>query len=340
VRGDTPKHQFLWPLSAYDEHHQLLPEIDPGPLAAPGSGDKKVQAYNFRLILTDDPADRLPFPRPPGYDRSQFALLERYLDEFPQYMRREPGLRDLTNPVMIPNHKADFNNNGPVSTDYIGHSWKYPEATYAEKAALWQDHLLYTQSFFYFLSQDAKVPASLRAEVNHWGLPKDEFLDTDHWPNQLYIREGRRLVGEYVMRQADLQTERTKPDSIGMGSYNSDSHNIQRVAMPDGSVKNEGDVQVPVEPYEIAYRSILPKRSEAENLLVPVCLSASHAAYSSVRMEPQYMIIGQAAGVAAALAVQDHRDVHGVVIPELQQKLREHGAILHLDQQFSAATSR
>jgi hypothetical protein len=340
VRGNTPKHQFLWPLSAYDEHHQLLPEIDPGPLAAPGSGDKKVQAYNFRLILTDDPADRLPFPRPPAYDRSRFALLERYLNEFPQYMRREPGLHDLTNPVMIPNHKADFNNNGPVSTDYIGHSWKYPEATYAEKAALWQDHLLYTQSFFYFLSQDAKMPASLRAEVNQWGLPKDEFADTDHWPNQLYIREGRRLVGEYVMRQADLQTERTKPDSIGMGSYNSDSHNIQRIAMPDGSVQNEGDVQVPVEPYEIAYRSILPKRSEAENLLVPVCLSASHAAYSSVRMEPQYMIIGQAAGVAAALAVQGHRDVHDVAIPELQQKLHEHGAILHLDQEFSAATSR
>jgi FAD dependent oxidoreductase len=332
VRGNTPKHQFLWPLSAYDEHHQLLPEIDPGPLAAPGSGDKKVQAYNFRLILTDDPADRLPFPRPRGYDRSRFALLERYLSEFPQYMRREPGLRDLTNPVMIPNHKADFNNNGPVSTDYIGHSWKYPEATYAEKATLWQDHLLYTQSFFYFLSQDAKVPASLRAEVNQWGLPKDEFADTDHWPNQLYIREGRRLVGEYVMRQADLQAERTKPDSIGMGSYNSDSHNIQRVAMPDGTVQNEGDVQVPVEPYEIAYRSILPKRSESENLLVPVCLSASHAAYSSVRMEPQYMIIGQAAGAAAALAVRGHRDVHDVEIPELQQKLREHGAILHLDQ--------
>jgi hypothetical protein len=340
VRGNTPKHQFLWPLSAYDEHHQLLREIDPGPLAAPGSGDKKVQAYNFRLILTDDPADRLPFPRPPGYDRSRFALLERYLEEFPQSMHREPGLRDLTNPVTIPNHKADFNNNGPVSTDYIGHSWKYPEATYAEKAALWQDHLLYTQSFFYFLSQDAKVPASLRAEVNQWGLPKDEFADTDHWPNQLYIREGRRLVGEYVMRQADLQTERTKPDSIGMGSYNSDSHNIQRVAMPDGSVQNEGDVQVPVDPYEIAYRSILPKRSESENLLVPVCLSASHAAYSSVRMEPQYMIIGQAAGVAAALAVNGHRDVHDVEIPELQQKLREHGAILHLNQEFSAAVSR
>jgi hypothetical protein len=340
VRGNTPKHQFLWPLSAYDEHHHLLPEIDPGPLAAPGSGDKKVQAYNFRLILTNDPADRLPFPRPQGYDRSRFALLDRYLHEFQQHMGRAPGFRDITNPVMIPDHKADFNNNGPVSTDYIGHSWKYPEATYAEKAALWQEHLLYTQSFFYFISQDAQVPASLRAEVNQWGLPKDEFADTDHWPNQLYIREGRRLVGEYVMRQSDLQTERTKPDSIGMGSYNSDSHNIQRVAMPDGSVQNEGDVQVPVEPYEIAYRSILPKRSESENLLVPVCLSASHAAYSSVRMEPQYMIIGQAAGVAAALAVHNHREVHDVGIPELQQKLRENGAILHLNQEFSPAASR
>jgi hypothetical protein len=340
VRANTPKHQFLWPLSAYDEQHHLLPEIDPGPLAAPGSGDKKVQAYNFRLILTNDPADRLPFPRPQAYDRSRFALLERYLHEFQQHMGRAPGFRDITNPVMIPDHKADFNNNGPVSTDYIGHSWKYPEATYAEKAALWQEHLLYTQSFFYFISQDAQVPASLRAEVNQWGLPKDEFADTDHWPNQLYIREGRRLVGEYVMRQSDLQTERTKPDSIGMGSYNSDSHNIQRVAMPDGSVQNEGDVQVPVEPYEIAYRSILPKRSESENLLVPVCLSASHAAYSSVRMEPQYMIIGQAAGVAAALAVHNHREVHDVGIPELQQKLREHGAILHLNQEFSPAAHR
>jgi hypothetical protein len=340
VRANTPKHQFLWPLSAYDEQHHLLPEIDPGPLAAPGSGDKKVQAYNFRLILTNDPADRLPFPRPQAYDRSRFALLERYLHEFQQHMGRAPGFRDITNPVMIPDHKADFNNNGPVSTDYIGHSWKYPEATYAEKAALWQEHLLYTQSFFYFISQDAHVPANLRAEVNQWGLPKDEFADTDHWPNQLYIREGRRLVGEYVMRQSDLQTERTKPDSIGMGSYNSDSHNIQRVAMPDGSVQNEGDVQVPVEPYEIAYRSILPKRSESENLLVPVCLSASHAAYSSVRMEPQYMIIGQAAGVAAALAVHNHREVHDVGIPELQQKLRENGAILHLNQEFSPAAHR
>jgi hypothetical protein len=331
VRAHTPGHQFQWALSAYDDQGHLLPEIDPGPLAAAGSGDKHVQAYNFRAVLTNDPNNCLTFTRPTGYNRSQFALLERYLNEFQSRMGREPHFKDVTNPVDIPNKKADFNNNGPVSTDFIGHSWSYPEGTYAEREAIWRQHLLYFQSFFYFLSQDASVPASLRAEVNQWGLPKDEFSATDHWPPQLYIREGRRMLGEYVMRQADLQQNRTKTDSIGMGSYNSDSHNEQRVAMADGSVQNEGDVQVPVQPYEITYRVITPKRSESTNLLVPVCLSATHAAYSSIRMEPQYMIIGQAAGVAAALAVHSHLAVQDIPIAELQKKLRNEGAILSLE---------
>jgi hypothetical protein len=333
VREHTPGHQFGWAVPAYDDKHQLMPEVGAGPLAAPGSGDKKVQSYNFRLILTDDPANRLPFPRPKGYDRTRFALLERYLNQFQEHRGRAPRLTDIFNPVMIPNHKADFNNNGPFSTDYIGHSWDYPEANYAKRAVIWQEHLLYTESLLYFVSQDPGVPASLRAEVNEWGLPKDEFADTNHWPRQLYIREGRRMVGEYVMRQGDLQTERTKPDSIGMGSYNSDSHNIQRVAMPDGTVQNEGNVEVPVEPYEIPYRSITPKRAESENLLVPVCLSATHAAYSSVRMEPQYMIIGQAAGVAAALAVYGNTSIQDISIKELQRRLREQGAVLHITQE-------
>ena len=334
VRGETPRHQFGWAMSPYDAGRHLLPEVDAGPLAAPGSGDRKVQAYNFRLILTNDPANRLPFPKPDGFDRTRFALLERYLGEFAQHAGRAPGLHDLFIPIAIPNHKADFNNNGPISTDYIGHSWRYPEASYAEKAAIWREHLLYTESLMYFLSHDASVPATLRAEMNEWGLPKDEFESTDHWPRQLYIREGRRMVGAYVMRQADLQTARTKSDSIGMGSYNSDSHNIQRVAMADGSVRNEGNVEVPVQPYEIAYRSITPQREQVENLLVPVCLSATHAAYSSVRMEPQYMIIGQAAGVAAALSVRGHFAVQDVPIAELQKKLHAHGAILHLSEEL------
>jgi len=330
VRANTPAHQFTWPLSAYDSNHKLLPEIDPGPLAAPGSADTKVQTYNFRLVLTHDPANRVAFPRPQGYDASRFTLLRRYLTEFEAHKGRAPNFHDVTNPVLIPNQKADFNNNGPISTDYIGHSSKYPDASYAEKDAIWNDHLLYTQGFFYFLSTDPSVPPSLRNEVNEWGLSRDEFTDSGYWPNQLYIREGRRMIGAYVMRQADLQTQKTKPDTIGMGSYNSDSHNIQRIALPDGSVTNEGDVQVPVKPYEIPYRVMTPQSSEVSNLLVPVCLSATHVAYSSVRMEPQYMIIGQAAGVAASLAIRKGIAIQDVPIDELQARLHSAHAVLHL----------
>lgn len=328
VRAQNSGHQFQWALSAYDGQGRLLPEITPGPLAAPGSGDKLVQAYNFRVILTDNPSNRLPFTRPDGYNRGEFALLARYLGAFKDHMGREPKMSDVTLRVDIPDRKADFNNNGPVSTDFIGHSWSYPNASYAERDSIWRQHLLYTQSFFYFLSHDPAVPAGLRAEVNRWGLPRDEFAATGHWPDQLYIREGRRMLGEYVMRQSDLQQERAKPDSIGMGSYNSDSHNVERVAMPDGSVRNEGDVEVPVEPYQIPYRVMVPRRSESSNLLVPVCLSASHTAYSSMRMEPQYTIIGQAAGVAAALAVRLRLPVQDIPIQELQKRLRDQGAIL------------
>ena len=339
VRANTPKHQFLWPVSAFDAEHHLLPEIMPGPLAEPGSADKAVQSYNFRPVLTRDPADRLPFSRPDGYDPSQFALLARYLSQYAEHMGHPPRLGDITNPVAIPNNKADFNNNGPFSTDFIGHSWNYPNASYAEKAAIWRQTLLYTQSFFYFISHDPSVPESLRNEANEWGVPKDEFADTDHWPNQLYIREGRRMIGSYVMRQSDLQVNRTKPDSIGMGSYNSDSHNVERIAMLDGTVQNEGDVQVPVQPYEISYRIITPKRSESTNLLVPVCFSATHVAYSSLRMEPQYMIIGQATGVAATLAIREKKAVQDISIEALQAKLKSNRAILHLSEEFHSSNA-
>jgi hypothetical protein len=244
-------------------------------------------------------------------------------------MGRKPTLRDVTNPVAILGGKSDFNNNGPFSTDYIGHSWQYPDASYAQKQRIWRDHLSYVQGFFYFLSHDPGVPASVQQDLDQWGLAKDEFTDSGHWPNQLYIREGRRMVGVYVMRQADLQTTRTKPDSIGMGSYQSDSHNVERI-VENGFVKNEGDVQVPVQPYEIPYRVLVPDPATVTNLLVPVCFSASHVAYSSLRMEPQYMIMGQAAGVAAALAIRQSLPVREVPIAELQQKLHEQKAVLHI----------
>jgi FAD dependent oxidoreductase len=333
VRATTPAHQFTWPLNAYDDQHHLLPEINPGPLDTPGSGDKKVQAYNFRLILTHDRANQVPYPKPAHYDPARFALLRRYLTEFAKNKGREPNFHDVTNPVLIPNQKADFNNNGPVSTDYIGHSWDYPDGTYANKREIWNDTAEYTQAFFYFLAHDPSVPVALQAEVNEWGLSKDEFVDSNFFPNQLYIREARRMIGVYVMRQADLQTSRTKPDSIGMGSYNSDSHNIQRVARADRTVTNEGDVQVPVQPYEIPYRVLLPHESEVQNLLIPVCFSASHIAYSSLRMEPQYMEMGQAAGVAASLAIYGGVTVQRVPIEALQANLHSHHAILHLEEE-------
>jgi hypothetical protein len=330
VRANTPAHQFTFPVSPYDAKGRLLPEIDPGPLAKPESADRKVQAYNFRVILTQDKNNMLPFPRPVHYDPHQLALLARYLQAFVQQYGRSPRFDEVTMPGEIPGRKADFNNRGPFSTDNIGKSWNYPNASYEERQKIWQDHLQYTESFFYFLAHDSAVPFDLRKEVNTWGLPKDEFRDTDHWPFQLYIREGRRMIGEYVMHQSDIQSDRTKPDPIGMGSYNSDSHNVQRIATSDGRVENEGDVQVPVQPYQIPYRSILPKRDEADNLLVPVCLSATHVAYSSLRMEPQYMILGQAAGTAAALAVREKVSVQNIDIVSLQKKLLADKAVLGL----------
>jgi hypothetical protein len=215
----------------------------------------------------------------------------------------------------------------------MGKSWDYPDASYAEHKKIWDDHLLYTKSFLWFLASDPRVPKPLQNEANSWGRAKDEFLDTDSWPNQLYIREGRRMIGMYVMKQADLQTDRKKKDSIAMGSYNSDSHNIQRVVMPDGSVRNEGDVQVSVQPYEIAFGTILPKKDQVQNLLVPVCLSASHVAYSSVRMEPQYMMLGQAAGVTAAMAIKEKTAVQDIDVATLQNRLRSQKAILHNEQE-------
>lgn len=337
VRLDTPKHQFWWPMPAYDDQHVLYPEIHATPIGVNGAADRKVQTYNLRLIFTNDPANRLPFPKPEGYDAARFRLLARYLKEFPEHMGRAPRLGDVVNPVPIANHKADVNNNGPLSTDFIGRSWDYPEGSYARRDAINQEHLLYTQSLIYFLANDPAVPATMREEMNRWGLPQDEFQDSAHWPWQLYVREGRRMVGATVVTQADMQTARTKPDSIGMGSYNSDSHNVDRLAMPDGTVRNEGDIQVPVKPYEIPYRSITPRVGEVQNLLVPVCFSASHVAYSSMRMEPQYMIIGEAAGVAAALAIHNHVAVQKIDIAALQKELEKHGAILHMEQVKPAA---
>lgn len=328
VRVDTPKHQFTVKLTGKDSAGTLLPEIQPEPLGKEGDGDKKVQAYNFRLVLSSDRANQVPFPKPRNYDSNRFELFAQLLTALERKAGRPLHYREFFNTNVIPNNKADFNNHGAFSTDYLGKSWDYPEASYVRRNEIWQDHIDYTQGLFYFLAHDPRVPASLQTDINGWGLSRDEFQDTNHWPHQLYVREARRMIGEYVMTQKDIQTARTKPDAIGMGSYNSDSHNVQRVIGPDGFVFNEGDMQVPVQPYQIPYRMITPKRNEVTNLLVPVCFSASHVAYSTLRMEPQYMIIGQASGVAAKMAIDKSLAVQDVDPTRLTQALRSLGAIL------------
>lgn len=328
VREQTPYHQFLVNVSAYDAAGKLLPEISARTLPAAGSADKAVQAYNYRMCLTDVAANRVAFAKPVGYDAGRYELLARLIRARTQAEGRVPALDTLMTLSRIPNGKTDINNNGAFSTDYIGGSWNYPDASYAERQRIWQAHKDYQAGFFYFLANDPRVPESLRQEMNRWGLAKDEFTDTENWPHQLYIREARRMVGEYVMTQKDLQRDWTKPDAIGMGSYNSDSHNVERIVGPDGNVRNEGDMQVPVQPYQIPFRVMLPKRLEAENLLVPVAFSASHVAYSSIRMEPQYMILGHAAGVAARLAVESGKAVQDIDVSALMATLRKEGAIL------------
>ncbi len=323
VLARSPAHQWPVKVSPFDAKGRLLPFVQPGKLAAPGSGDRKVQAYNFRLCMTDRKDNQVPFPRPAGYDPGRYELLARYLVA-------RPGLKmgQLMNPVRLPNDRTDTNNNGPFSTDHIGASWDYPEANDATRARIWEDHLRYQQGFHYFLANDPRVPKVLQAEVRRWGLAKDEFTDTDHWPPQLYVREARRMVGAYVMIQADLTERRVKHDSVGLGSYNADSHHVQRVVGPDGGALNEGDFQVPVRPYAIPYRSLTPRAAECDNLLVPVCLSASHVAYGSIRMEPVYMVLGHASGVAAALAVEGKTAVQAVPYARLKAKLLAQKAVL------------
>lgn len=329
VREHTPLHQFRASVSPLDGNGKLLPEITARTKDAIGAADKRVQAYNFRLCMTKTPANRVAFRAPARYDAARFELLARYLPAFEAQIGRPLGINDVMKADILQNGKTDTNNNGAFSTDYIGGSYDYPDGTYQERAYIRQAHVDYVQGFLYFLATDPRVPRALSAEMKEWGLCADEFIDAGHWPYQLYVREARRMVGEYVMSQKDIQTDLTKPDVIGMGSYNSDSHNVQR--RPDAAgtaVENEGDMQVKVSPYQIPYRVMVPKRSEATNLLVPVCFSATHVAYSTLRMEPQYMIIGHAAGLAAKMAADAGIPVQDVDRAALTARLKGQRAVL------------
>jgi hypothetical protein len=327
-------HQMLPGVSAFadDGTRKLLPLINPEPMVGEGEADRAVQGYGFRLCVTTDPENSVPFPKPDNYDPGQFALVKRYYEVHP----------DAGNMVHIwptlPNGKTDMNSSGPISTNVIdGLNWEYPDADYPRRDEIWQQMKDYTLGLLYFLSYDPSVPERIRQDTRKMGLCRDEFVDNDHWPHQLYIRVGRRMKGEYFMTQHDLEEDTVKYDAIGMGSYNIDVRHVQRTWIPMSrfpdlayEVYNEGYISIPVAPYEIPYRSLLPGYGECRNLIVPVCMSASHVAYASVRMEPQYMIMGQAAGVAAAMAAKGDRPVHKIDIRELQDKLMEGGQILSL----------
>lgn len=313
------------PISAYkvpgDPKSGVLARVSTEPVGEFGAGDKRVQAYCFRSCYTNDPSNRIPFPKPEGYDASQYELLLRVLDtgwgEF--FEKFDP----------VPNHKTDTNNHGPFSFDNIGYNYEYPEASYEKRRQIIAEHRTYQQGLLWFVANDPRVPKKVQDELQQWGLPKDEFTDNGNWSHQLYIREARRMIGSFVMTENELRKKKPTPDSVGMGSYTIDSHNVQRYITPEGNVQNEGDIGVSTKgPYEIAYGSLIPKKGQGSNLLVPVAMSASHIAYGSIRMEPVFMILGQSAATAAVIAIDAGVSVQEVSYEKLKTQILKDGQIL------------
>jgi hypothetical protein len=319
------KHQFKVPVDPYsvagDPTSGLLPGIHGGDPGQAGHGDRRVQAYNFRMCMTDVPANRMPFPKPEGYDPKRYELLLRYI---------QGGVWDALGSITpMPNRKTDTNNNGGFSTDNIGMNYDYPDGDYATRERIWREHISYQQGLMWFLANDPRVPERVRNDVSRWGLCKDEFTDNGGWPHQLYVREARRMIGEYVMTQHNCQRRRIAEDSVGLAAYTMDSHNCQRYVDKTGHARNEGDVQVGgFPPYPIAYRALVPREAQCANLLVPVCLSASHIAYGSIRMEPVFMVLGQSSATAACQSIDRSVPVQRVDISALQERLKADGQVL------------
>ncbi|WP_353185444.1 FAD-dependent oxidoreductase [Parapedobacter lycopersici] len=304
VRGD-PASGLLWGI----QESELLPK---------GTGDKKIQAYNYRITLTNVPENRIAIAKPDHYDPERYELLRRQKEKQPW-----KALRDVFIWSHMPNGKTDINNRNGFSTDMIGMNWEYPEADYARRQEIIKAHEDYTKGLLYFVGNDPSVPQVIRDEMRQWGYPKDEYVNHNHWSPQLYIREARRMVGELVMTQHHCQGREVVTDAVGYAAYTMDSHNCDRLVV-NGMVKNEGNVEVGgFPPFPISYRAIVPKRNEVTNLLVPVCLSASHIAFGSIRMEPVFMVLGQSAAIAACLAIDQDIDVQEVAVSELQEILEE-----------------
>jgi len=327
----TPKHQFLVAVDPYktpgDPKSGLLSLIQTNDFGRAGDGDRCMQAYNFRLCLTQNPTNKIPIASPPDYDAKKFELLARYLEALAA-AGKKTKLGDLMHIQPMPNGKTDINNNGAFSTDFIGENYDYPNTDFETRAKIFKEHENYTRGFLHFLATSPRVPKNIRDEMQSWGLCKDEFQGTGGWPHQLYVREARRMISDYVMTEHNCRGEEVAPDSIGLAAYQMDSHNCRRIVR-NGRVENEGDVQVaPMKPYPISFRAIVPKKTACENLVVPVCLSATHIAYGSIRMEPVFMVLGQSAATAASLAIDENCPLQKLNYEKLRNRLLADGQVL------------
>jgi len=320
-------HQFIKDIDPYvkkgDPSSGLLPGVWPAPEGKDGDGDKRIQAYNFRMCTTDVPENRLDWQKPEGYDETLFELALRNVEA--------GDMRIQWNPVPMPNRKTDTNNNLAISTDNIGMNYDYPDADYETRAKIWQQHEDYQKGLMWTYAYHPRVPLKIREAFQRLGLAKDEFLDNNYWPRQLYVREARRMVSEYVMSEKNCKREEIVPDSVGMGAYNMDSHNTTRYVTKEGFVRNEGDIQIGTRPYPISYRSIRPKAEQCTNLLVPVCLAASHIAYGSIRMEPVFMVMGQSAATAAVHAIDQGTTVQAIDYVKLKAQMLKDGQVLDFE---------
>lgn len=318
-------HHFKEKIDPYwipgDPDSGLLPRISNGIPGENGTGDNKIQAYCFRLCLTQHPGNMVPVTMPEDYDSTQYELLVRVAATgWNEYFDKYDA---------IPNMKTDVNNHGPFSTDNIGMNWDYPEASFERRKEIIKEHETYQKGLLYFMRTCSRLPPSLRDTMSTWGYARDEFPDNGHWPYNIYVREARRMIGEYVMTENDVLGRRMVPRPAGMGSYTLDSHNIQRYVTPEGYVQNEGDIGIEApKPYQIDLGSIMPKREECRNLLVPVCISCSHIAFGSIRMEPVFMILGQSAGTVASQAVMKGKEIHDLTYDEIREQLIAGGQIL------------
>ena len=357
LNGIQPRnqHQFSHPIDPFvkigDPSSGLLPHIENIDMYEKrGEGDDRVQAYNFRMCMTDDPALKIDWEEPDDFNEIEYELARRWFnsekDSYNEqvchsatpawHIHKDVPVKFDILPNKTPGgfHKTDTNNHGPVSSDYIGANWQWPHATYEQREAIFQAHVTYQKGLYWFIANDESIPEKYRTAYSRWGLPKDEFVETGHWPHQLYIRECRRMVSDYVITEHDCRATKVAEDSVGMGSYTMDSHNCTRF-VHDGDdgpqVLNEGDVQVPpTDPYPVSYHAIVPKQAECDNLFVPTCFSASHIAYGSARMEPVFMVLGESTAIAACMAIDDGGAVQQVDYAKLRGKLIDAGQVLDL----------